>query len=796
MAGKQSIQQPIDRPLAKAYLREFAGWSTAYPPGLSDPTSLRIMENVQITREGSARVRPALRSVLPDNTWLDANYDARMVGGFEHFFLNDGRKALLFAARQASGVVSFKAAVYNSATKRFDIGNLTDSIIGFSIPQGEATLNFSGATTFVRYLQIDNKIFALSDAGEDLRLFNVGTTKTARKVTPITVPAWSSSDILTVLHPTSTWINSASKTTVPTAQTPTTNTLVSSATASNTYTYGFYFTFENEVGESAASQITQIKAARGWSQWRFFAPDASGNPTTTAVTDAKMAMDQLVAILPQTVYNAAISQGALKWNLYMFTWSDQDVVPPEGILVASRQLNVAGVSYATHGWLQNTAAIDISTSSSPLPTAENRYNYSDPSSASQGLVSGDRIVLVNDKDNGALIRWSSNQVGEYTNFSPSKGGGYKTLTSGNLYIPASVKLWQNPQSVDTITILCSGVDGYSTSYYMAPATVNGQSDSTQIMGFEETTATPGTVSPYGVEVLNNALYHPLDTELMKSTAANYNINHATMTDDIANKWIELLNKDNIVSTQHDNRLYYLVHNPDGEALLPGCNGNEVWVLDAGKDQGSWSRWLVQGISLSKLEIAGKLYVAIARPESIFVFDELKIMDDTSASGGTVQKGIPWKLETNTQGANKAHDAWAHLQQANVTFGMWRGSIKYGVRGWDLNGRAVEVSKVYHRPLDEGDLANRPLPFDINDFLLIRRDLMEWYFFAESITEGTTVKPSHGRISYVQYRFAPISVNVGYEYGSIETFEYGRSSIGATSNTDNGVPQPYIDTRRP
>ena len=306
MAGKQSIQQPIDRPLAKAYLREFAGWSTAYPPGLSDPTSLRIMENVQITREGSARVRPALRSVLPDNTWLDANYDARMVGGFEHFFLNDGRKALLFAARQASGVVSFKVAVYNSATKRFDIGNLTDSIIGFSIPQGEATLNFSSATTFVRYLQIDNKIFALSDAGEDLRLFNVGTTKTARKVTPITVPAWSSSDILTVLHPTSTWINSASKTTVPTAQTPTTNTLVSSATASNTYTYGFYFTFENEVGESAASQITQIKAARGWSQWRFFAPDASGNPTTTAVTDAKMAMDQLVAILPQTVYDAAI----------------------------------------------------------------------------------------------------------------------------------------------------------------------------------------------------------------------------------------------------------------------------------------------------------------------------------------------------------------------------------------------------------------------------------------------------------------------------------------------------------
>jgi hypothetical protein len=51
------------------------------------------------------------------------------------------------------------------------------------------------------------------------------------------------------------------------------------------------------------------------------------------------------------------------------------------------------------------------------------------------------------------------------------------------------------------------------------------------MGFEETTATPGTSSPFGVEVLNNSLYHPLETELTKSTASNYNINHKSMTDD-------------------------------------------------------------------------------------------------------------------------------------------------------------------------------------------------------------------------------------------------------------------------
>jgi hypothetical protein len=810
---KKSLPAPIDRPLSKAYLRQFHGWSTAYPPGLSDPTSLRLMENVQITREGAIRTRPALRSVLTENVWLDQNYSSKIVGGFEHFFLNDGRKGLLFAARYPSGKVGFKVAVYNATTFRYDIHALTDPVPEsaapgaplapmFSVPQGEdAMLNFSEKTTFVKYLQIDNKIFALSDGNEEIRLFSVGEEKVARRVTSITLPEWDPSDTLSVVHPDAAWINNPVKNTVPPAETPTTNTLIDSTAGDNTYTYGYFYTFENEVGESAASQITMVKAQRGWSQWRFFAPDGSGNPTTTSVTDPKMAMDQFVAILPTDVFGNAISQGARRWNLYMFTWSDQDAVPPEGLLIGSRTLiptdDEPTVAYATHGWIQNTAAIDVGTASAPLPTKDNRFNYSDPSNASQGLVAGDRLILVNDRENGALIRWSSNQVGEYTNFTPSKGGGFKTLTSGNLYIPAAVKLWQNPQSVDTITILCAGVDGYSTSYYMAPAAVSGQSDSTTIMGFEETTATPGTVSPYGVEVLNNTLVHPLDTELMKSTAANYNINHMPLTDEISNKWLELLTKENIVSSQHDNRLYYLVVNPDNTSeqsatdLENGCNGNEVWVYDGAKDQGSWSRWLVGGIALSKLQVGDKLYMAITRPEGIFVFDDLKITDDVSASGATVQRTIKWLVETNTQGANRAHDAWAHLQQVSPVFGNWRGSMRYGVRGIDMHGKKVDVSKVYHRPVDN-DLASRPMPFDIEDMLLVRRDMKEWFFYAESVDE----LPSYGRISLVGYRYTPVSVNVGGEFGSVETFEYGRTSVGALTNTVNGVPLPFIDTRRP
>lgn len=796
MAGKAKTPPPIDRPLSKSYLREFGGWSTAYPPGLSDPTTLRYMENIMITREGGARIRPALRSVLTENIWLDTNYQSTMVGGFEHFFLNNGKRALLFAARQTSGIVGFKVAVYNDATERFDVKELTDPEVAFSIPQGASVLNFSNKTTFVKYLQIDNKIFALSDGGEDLRLFNVGSTKTARKVTPITVPAWNTASAPTIRHPDAAWINQANPTTTPAAETPTTNTLISSSASANTYNYAFFYTFENEIGESAASQLQVVKASKAWSQWRFLKPDASGNPTTTAVTDPKMAMDQLVAILPSAVFSSALAQNATKWNLYMATWSDQAAVPAEAVLVGSKKLTSTS-TLDKDGWIQCTAAIDLGSSTAVLPTEENRYNYSDPSNASQGLVAGDRLILVNDRKNGAIIRWSSNLIGEYTNFTPSKGGGFKTLTSGNLLIPSAVKLWQNPQSVDTVTILCAGVDGYSTSYYMAPASVDGQTSSTSVMGFEETTATPGTVSPYGVEVLNNALYHPLDTELMKSTASNYNINHATMTEDIANKWSELLNKVNIISSQHDNRLYYLVHNPDGAELETNCKGNEIWVYDAAKDAGRWSRWLVQGISLSKLEVGGKLYVSVSRPEGIFIFDESKVTDDTSAPGGTEQRSIPWKLTTNTQGANRAHDAWAQLQQMGIVLGNWRGMLRYGLRGYDNNGFEVREEKLY-RSKEQPPYAPRPRqePYDIEDYLRVARTMKEWYFFAESVEIEGFVQPSYGQISLVQYKFTPQSVNIGGEFGSTESYEYDLNSGGVTTNSFNGIPESYIDTAQP
>ncbi len=1148
MPPKAKLQAPIDRPLSRAYLREFGGWSTAYPPGLSDPTTLRIMENVQINRDGSARVRPGLRYMSYEGTGGLNNTRQgianQIVGTHEVFFMGDGTKGLLFAVREDDGTVGFR--VLNS---ELEVLSLTDA--GFAtLPAG---LNFTAGTTYVKYLQIDNKIFALSNNGETMRMFFVGSPYSVKVLQSIDVPAWAPSDKLDVVHPDADWVNdgipvsveynyfrnpdvanyggmsfgqytaaevisppnrlrvssrpqrtnwnpfplgggslagwsngaagvvsagpsntlrvtastagtfyangsmfdiplgyssitvagdiseivggigvgwlvrfyssggvqiggdqvgvgtgtagrwaisfsipggaarmqifasgtgpggagrrfdlkhvtatlagessswfsgadgadyfwagtpwaspsyyhppatvqvttipytnvtsaqwwygcelestvnltatllawedgaytsaaiealvadtpervagpvthvatdqaqlriqatlprgeflyvsqimitpSASLTepaffsgastdsatekhqwvgganisfstrttyavgnTIPTANTPTADTLISSVVEDNTYNFGFFYTFHNEVGESAASQASIVRTQRGWSMWRWETADVDGAPSGVSTTDPALTADQLVASIPsQAIYDAAKAQGALGWTLYMFTWSDQASVPSTAVRVATREFQ-AGGTYGSEGWLRATPVVlDAMDDFAALPTNNNRYNYSDPSRGGQGLVAADRMVMVYDPTAAAVIRWSANQQGDYFNFTAAKGGGYKTLTSGNLYIPACVKLWQNPQSVDTLTVLCLGVDSYSTSYYMMPAEVGAQSENVQIMGFEETTATPGTTSPYGVEVFNNALYHPLDDQLMKSTANNYNISHKTQTENIRNMWEWLQSKEKIVSSQHDGRLYYIVHNPYGEVLEAGCNGNEMWVYDAQAETGTWSRWLIQAVALRKIEQGGKIYMSVVRPDGIYFLDPEADLDQYlintlgSGSRGIGERPIPWRLETNTQGANRAHDAWAHVQQANVTFGRFTGSCKYGVRGWTSDGKPLEIAKVYESPHGKEVLVNEP-PFDHEDMLLIQRNMKEWFFFAESNPEGTGVARSFGQINIVQYRYTPVSVNIGYEYGSVETFEYGHASADLADRTNiNGIPIPALDARRP
>lgn len=1146
---------PIDRPISRAYLRDFSTWSTAFPPGVSDPTSLRVMENMQISREGALKVRPGLKclSLMEDGT----AFPNEIVGTHEAFYLNDGTLAYLFACKEQvtidavlTDVVGFRVLVEQD--EWFVVRELTDVGIEFELPRGYEQLCFSSETTYVKYLQIDNKIYALSDAGEPMRLFYVGAEKIAKNLSSVLRPQWSTEDKLTVRHPDATWvtngtitssrtnasnnpsftegltnwgrylgdtdyshsagagfsgngymvlkslparinsvtnptfpvdstpfawnantantawaqsfsgilhvhtgnkkgvrsyINSArfsvqagqtiyfrwetqaqagqgfttsgmlwrwwnaagnqiggdqvkefgslgsstqvrsfqakapsGATTVslhpwggngpnqtdadwylddvmvtnyadgtsfftgssganyfwegatnasrsvyhppadvamygnsvgvtpgaawsgsayfragsvvrncyvgiqwlnkdgagistvysaatpdavgswtrvsvvnqiapagavkarivvrvngvprgeqhhvdavlfertttlnafftgdfsntltkryrwtgtrhlstsvedtysvdiahPTSETKTVNTLISSDTTKNIYSVGLFYCFTNEIGESAMSQVTTVKVQRPPTAWRWETPNGAGEPSGTTTAVPTECADQLVASIPQAAFDEAVAQGATGWSLYALTWSDQSLVPVSAIRVATRDLTESQ-DWASQGWLAATPAFSDGTDSQALvPNLANRFNYSNPPRAAQGLVAADRLIVVNDPTEPARIRWTSNQQGYYGDFSASKGGGYKTLTSGNLQVPAAVKLWQNPQSVDTLTILCAGTDSYSTGYYMAPAEITSQSESTSIMGFEETTATPGTTARYGCEVMNNALYHPLDDQLMKSTATSYNINHKSMTENIRNMWLSTADHHRMVSSQLENRLYYLVNNAAGVEMTDGYYGNEVWVLDTSQPEGSWSRWTTGGISLRKMAIGDKPVMSLTRPDGIYAFSEQFMLDayNTGAEGGYLVSELPFhfEAETNTQGANRAHDAWAHLQQLIINLGNWKGGLRYGVRGKDVNGRVVEEMKTFRANNDgTNETPTMNDVYDQEDFLLVRRDMKEWTFRVESIPTTFTEE-------------VPVYES-SYNYGTNTDFE--TNTTGWESNNALGTRQ--------
>lgn len=800
---KKALPAPIDRPLSRAYLRKFTGWSTAFPPGVSDPGSLRTMENLLINREGSVRVRPGLRQLM----WL-VDPQRQMVGSFEPFYLNDGRKAYLFAVREleGGGIVTFRVGVPDPVTNEWAVTSLSAAPASFSLAGWAGAPQFSSACTYVRYVQIDNKILALSNSGESFITFHVGATKKVSKIQSLDMPWYDPPDTdasTRQLSPglvSGNWINGITPG-PPAYRPPSDQTLISSDPAKNIYNLGLFITYSNEIGESAPSNIYTLRTQRPLGNWKFEGTDPTNGdiaalPSGTLVQDGRKAADQIIVSLDAAanpaIFNDMLAKGATQVNLYVFAWSNQAPVPVEGVLMATKALT-PGMTAANDGWISLNPGSQMMDRSLPLPTKETRTNTSAPAKAAQGLVAADRLVLVNDPSAAAVIRWTTNAQGDYLNFASSRGGGYKTLTSGNMQVPATVKLWQNPQSADTLTVLCMGTDGHSSSYYMAPASVSSQSDNTQIMGFEETTATPGTVSPFGCEVANNALYHPLDDQLMKSTASNYNINHKSMTDDIAPQWQALANKKKIVSCFFDQRLYFLVHNPDGVALPAGCNGNEVWVLDLASEGGSWSRWLTPGVSLKKVDVGGRLLLGLVHPSGMYAFDEQQGFDDYVEGATSGTRSIPWELETNTQGANRAHDAWAHLRQVSLTLGSFTGQMRYGIRGLDMNGRWVTKEKVYEQ---NQHVLGDDLPFDAEDHLQVARELKEWFFFASSTETAGVTDPSFGQLSLVQYRYTPVSVNVGYDYGQVETFEYSRAVAGAESMTDNGTPQPYLDTRRP
>lgn len=776
---------PIDRPLSKSYLREFTGWSTAYSPGLSDPTSLREMSNVLIGRDGSAVIRPALRNLFGEHWWYHTDEETNnkvelnAIDTWETFFMADGSKAILFPLRLKNNAgIRFYAATYNELTGFYN-PPMSLAEAGFvkngeDIESEDDEIVFSNDVATIKMLQIDNKIFVLAN-NEPLILIDVATYNL--KIFPeegVESPAFPPLVTYTPSH-------NLTPSEGP-ARDDTLHIISASHPEKNTATAAVFYTYINDLGETLGSPVALTKLQILTAIWPV------ANPSSSVTDNGEK--------LNITVYEDELPEGATGLNIYYAEWSEVSASAIEAALVYSGEF-IKTFRMASDD-LVNSTRLRF------FPNEETDLNTTIPLVVQNGLVAADRLILVGDGNDPARVHWSANEPGAYGNMDVTRGAGNKTLTQGELQLPSSVVLWQNPQSVDTLTILCEGVDSYSTAYYMAPGEINTQNESISFMAFEQTNATPGTVSPFGVRVFNNALYHPLEDQLMKTTANNYNINHKKMTEMIGDRWLHLRNKQRIRSEELDGRLYYIVDNPFGGPVPEGCNGNELWILDGSGDNAMWSRFAVPAVALKKVVLRGMIYMGVVTPESIMYLDTHEHMDQvrkgTTGNYTTSEKAIPWYLQTNTQGANRAHDAWAHLQQVAVTFGSFFGTMRYGIKSWTIDGKRLDMYKTYRQPVEidmrEG---KHPLPFDHDDYLLVRRDVKEWFFTASSAVDPETneVLPSYGQISLVQYRFTPVTVNVGYEYGSVETFEYGHADSNWTERTNiNGIPIPALDPRRP
>jgi hypothetical protein len=195
---KKQTPPPIDRPLSRAYLRQFTGWSTAYPPGLSDPTSLRVMENMMVNRNGSIRIRPGLRYLSYEGGGaLALDDDVTIIGTHEVFFLADGSKAYLFAVREADDTVGFRAAKYVGGAHPFQVHDIYSVAIGFddSVITPRSNFDISDDLRASTCSSTTGSSPSTTQAESTPGLFEVGAVKFAYVTSgPINRPSWANAD--------------------------------------------------------------------------------------------------------------------------------------------------------------------------------------------------------------------------------------------------------------------------------------------------------------------------------------------------------------------------------------------------------------------------------------------------------------------------------------------------------------------------------------------------------------------------------------------------------------------------
>src|SRR5690606_12354042 len=115
----------------------------------------------------------------------------------------------------------------------------------------------------------------------------------------------------------------------------------------NRYNFSFFYTISNELGESAASQMTSIKVQRPWTAWQWL------DPNGVDTDDPELCLDQITVTMPPEVFEAAVSAGATHWTVYYYTQGPSDGPPVTAQRISEIDLT-SEPTHVQHGYARLT----------------------------------------------------------------------------------------------------------------------------------------------------------------------------------------------------------------------------------------------------------------------------------------------------------------------------------------------------------------------------------------------------------------------------------------------------------
>lgn len=330
--------------------------------------------------------------------------------------------------------------------------------------------------------------------------------------------------------------------------TPAAPTVTAANLAGSVVTYRVRVSANNNVGETAASIVTNVTVGAYRNAW---------DPNTQSIT-----------------IEVPLVTGAASYNFYIGTSAGSEQYlgnvpkPATGTTVTFKDNNRAALN--------------------PFKVAPEGNSTEGPVLGTLVTSSGQLFGL--DDKNNPYRYWYSG-TGEHSgDFSPFNGGGWVDINLGGDSLPVAVKPFRDGKGTSAITILTKGAAGAGEVYHQ---TFESQTLGDFSITYPLIVAANGQSGTYGAMAVieaNNALHYPTGTAF-KTTgtkAQMVNILVTTNTSDTIAPDVQRLNlaaMDGAVGLEVDNRLFWCL--PVG-----ADHNNEIWIQDLSRN-GAWIlRWTI------------------------------------------------------------------------------------------------------------------------------------------------------------------------------------------------------------